>query len=213
MDSKKKPTAESQAPQVVHAEFIAGATSVAGLPAPALAEFAFAGRSNVGKSSLLNALMQRRNLARSSRTPGCTRQLNVFDVRTSDGLDIHFVDLPGYGYAKISKTDKALWGPMLDGYLRERPTLRGVAILADVRRGLEEEEKELIKFLQAPRAVSSNKPVSIIVVATKIDKLSLSARKPAIAKMERESGESAIPFSAVTGDGCDLLWRAIRKSI
>src|SRR5450755_3097847 len=96
--------------RVVGAEFIAGAVETTGLPAPTSAEIAFAGRSNVGKSSLLNAMMQRHSLARTSRTPGCTRQINVFRVRTSDGLEVGFVDLPGYGYAKRAKSEKVTWG-------------------------------------------------------------------------------------------------------
>src|SRR5271155_5223505 len=130
--------------RVVAAEFVAGATRAEQLPAPALAEIAFAGRSNVGKSSLLNAMMQRRNLVRTSRTPGCTRQINIFGCTTADGLALHLVDLPGYGYAKLSKAEKSPWGLMLEGYLRTRITPRAVVLLADVRRGLEADDTELL---------------------------------------------------------------------
>src|SRR5438270_12220013 len=106
--------ADKDVVRVSDAEFAAGAVRAEGLPAPALSEIAFAGRSNVGKSSLLNALMQRKSLARTSNTPGCTRQINVFRVRTADGLEVGFVDLPGYGYAKRAKSEKITWGPMLE---------------------------------------------------------------------------------------------------
>src|SRR5882672_2807656 len=121
--------------RIVGAEFIAGAVETTGLPAPTSAEIAFAGRSNVGKSSLLNAMMQRHSLARTSRTPGCTRQLNVFHVECADGLQVNFVDLPGYGWARRSKTERGEWQGMIEGYLRQRASLRAVVILVDVRRG------------------------------------------------------------------------------
>src|ERR1700688_186452 len=102
-----KPAVEET--RVTNAEFVAGAVDAEGLPPPTLLEVAFAGRSNVGKSSLLNATMQRRDLARTSKNHGCTRQLNVYEVRCSDGLSLRFVDLPGYGWAKRSKTERAQW--------------------------------------------------------------------------------------------------------
>jgi GTP-binding protein len=170
--------------RVVAAEFVAGATRAEQLPPPALAEVAFAGRSNVGKSSLLNAIMQRRNLVRTSRTPGCTRQINVFGCTTADGLALHLVDLPGYGYAKLSKAEKSTWGLMLEGYLRTRITLRAVVLLADVRRGLEADDTELLDFMNETRGAAVATPslpeVARIVVATKVDRLPVNQRKPAL---------------------------------
>src|SRR5260221_10017991 len=151
-----KPAIETR---VVEAQFVAGAVDNASLPAPALAEIAFAGRSNVGKSSLLNTMMQRRGLARTSGTPGCTRQLNVFEVRCADGLTLHFVDLPGYGWARRSKAERGQWQGMIEGYLRGRASLRAVVVIVDVRRGLEEEERQLVEFLQQPRNVSEARPL------------------------------------------------------
>jgi GTP-binding protein len=203
---------EGGEPRVVAAAFVAGATTVDKLPAPALAEIAFAGRSNVGKSSLMNALMQRKNLVRTSNTPGRTRELNVFSARLADGLEVHLVDLPGYGFAKISKAAKKAWGPMLEGYLAARGTLRGVVMLVDVRRGIEEDDRELIAFLSAAPA-ERNKPVSVIVVATKIDKIALAKRKPAVEAIKKAAGVDVIGFSAETGEGREALWGRIRAAL
>jgi|SRR5579859_1048376 len=198
--------------RVVHAEFVAGAEDLASLPPPTLVEVAFAGRSNVGKSSLLNATMQRRGLARTSGTPGCTRQLNVFEVRCADGLSLNFVDLPGYGWAKRSKAERAHWQGMIEGYLQGRAGLRAVVLLADVRRGMEDEEHQLVDFLRQPRRVSHPKPLDVIVVATKIDKLGVAARKPALEAFRKAAGTRPIGFSAVTGEGREPLWARIRAA-
>jgi GTP-binding protein len=199
--------------RVVSAEFVAGATRAEQLPAPALAEVAFAGRSNVGKSSLLNAMMQRRNLVRTSRTPGCTRQINVFGCTTADGLAIHLVDLPGYGFAKLSKAEKSTWGAMLEGYLKTRITLRAVVLLADVRRGLEDDDRELLDFMKEVRGTASPSlpEVHRIVVGTKLDRLPVSKRKPALMAFKKVAGVSAVGFSAVTGEGRVELWERIRR--
>jgi GTP-binding protein len=210
---------ETRAPKVtetrvVGAEFIAGAVDAAGLPAPSQVEVAFAGRSNVGKSSLLNAMMQRHSLARTSRTPGCTRQLNVFEVKCADGLQLHFVDLPGYGWAKRSKDERGEWQGMIEGYLQTRASLRAVAILVDVRRGPEEEEEQLVEFLRQPRRVSAAKPLEIIFVATKVDKLGASARRPALEAVKRTVGAGGVVgFSSVTDHGREALWARIRHAV
>jgi GTP-binding protein len=205
-----KPTTETR---VVHAEFVAGAVDIDGLPPPTRMEVAFAGRSNVGKSSLLNAMVQRKSLARTSNTPGATRQLNVFDVRCADGLELGFVDLPGYGWAKRSKAEKSQWQGMIEGYLMRRAGLRAVVLLVDVRRGVEEEEQQLIDFLRQPRQVSEPKPVEVVLVATKIDKLSASARKPALEALKKKGGIRPIGFSVETGDGREELWGRLRYAV
>jgi len=199
--------------RVVQAEFVAGATKVDQLPAPALAEVAFAGKSNVGKSSLMNALMQRKNLVRTSNTPGRTREINLFSARTLDGLEINLVDLPGYGYAKVSKTDKRAWGPMLEGYLSSRPTLRAVVILVDIRRGVQEDDRALVEFLRAARTAQENKKVQPIVVATKMDKLAPAKQKPAVMALKKAAKIPVLGFSAVTGDGREQLWAQIRAAL
>lgn len=192
---------------VVEAKFVAGAVDDASLPPPTFAEIAFAGRSNVGKSSLLNALMGRRNLARTSNTPGATRQINVFEVRCADGLALSFVDLPGYGWAKRSKSERAQWQAMIDGYLTKRPSLRAVVAIVDVRRGVEDDDRQLVDFLRAERP-----EIEVVLVATKIDKLGAAARKPAIENLRRRAGDRAIAFSALGGDGREELWARIRHA-
>jgi GTP-binding protein len=199
--------------RVILAEFVAGATNVEQLPPPALAEIAFAGRSNVGKSSLMNALMQRKNLVRTSNTPGRTREINVFLARLVDGLALHLVDLPGYGFAKVSKAEKRAWAPMLEGYLAVRPTLRAVVLLVDVRRGLEDDDRELVDFVARGRTADSNKPPETILVATKLDKLARSKQRPELAKIRAAVKLPVTGFSAETGEGRDELWERIRRAL
>jgi GTP-binding protein len=207
---------EGRETRVVDATFVAGAVDAQSLPAPTLVEIAFAGRSNVGKSSLLNAMMQRLALARTSRTPGCTRQLNVFEVRCADGLAVRFVDLPGYGWARRSKTERSEWQGMIEGYLRKRAGLRAVVVLLDVRRGLEDEEKQLVEFLAEPRQVSAPGPLEVVLVATKVDKVGAAGRKPALENVRRGARDvpgKVIGFSAVTGEGREELWARIREAV
>jgi GTP-binding protein len=199
---------------IVDAGFVAGVASLEQLPPPALAEVAFAGRSNVGKSSLLNTLVGRKGLVRTGRDPGTTRQLNLFSARAADGLELVLVDLPGYGFAKRAKHEKKSWGALIEGYLEKRVSLRVVVLLVDVRRGPEEEEKELLEFLRAVERGPAARPAPrILVVATKVDKVAGSARKPAVQRVGRELGCRAYGFSSVTGEGKDELWRALRRAI
>lgn len=204
--------------RIVDASFVAGATDAASLPPPTLTEVAFAGRSNVGKSSLLNAMMQRKSLARTSNTPGCTRQLNVFEVRSSDGLMLRLMDLPGYGWARRSKDERAQWQGMIEGYLLRRASLRAVVLLVDVRRGVEDEERQLLEFLAQRRQVSEPRPLEAIVVATKVDKLGPAARKPALDQVKQGAAGALVRgpilgFSAVTGAGREELWARIRAAV
>lgn len=200
---------------VVDASFVAGATDAAALPPPTLLEVALAGRSNVGKSSLLNTLTQRRSLARTSNTPGCTRQLNVFEVRCSDGLSVRLVDVPGYGWARRSKHERVEWQALIEGYLTERASLRAIVLIVDVRRGPDEEERQLVDFVRQRRGggASDGASTDIIWVATKLDKLGLAARKPALEKLRRAIGAPVIGFSAPTGDGREELWKSLRRSL
>jgi len=153
--------------------FLAGVAEMAQLPEFALPEVAFAGRSNVGKSSLVNALTGRKTLARTSNTPGRTRQLNFFDL----GGRLTLVDLPGYGYAKASKTDIKRWTALTRDYLRGRPTLRRVCLLIDARRGVGEKDEAVMADLDAAA-------VSYQVVLTKADKAKAAELEAALAGVE-----------------------------
>ena len=199
---------------VVSADFVAAAAEGASLPPPALTEIAFAGRSNVGKSSMLNAMMQRRSLVRTSNTPGQTRSVNIFHAVTRGGLDLHLVDLPGYGFAKRSKDEKMRWGLLLDAYLLERPTLRGVVVIVDSRRGVEEDDVQLLEFCRQPR--SGNADLATLLVATKLDLIPKNKRKPAMATLAEQARHAAprvIGFSAETGEGRIDVWRTIDRLV
>jgi GTP-binding protein len=188
---------------VVDAQFLTTAMDVASLPPPLFAEIAFAGRSNVGKSSLINNLAQRTKLARTSSTPGCTRGMNLYRLSLRGGVQLDFVDLPGYGFAQRSKSERAGWGPMIEGFLERRAGLRGVVLLVDVRRGLEVEERQLLEYLAHIRRTA-------LVVATKIDRLPVNKRKIAVLTLAKLSGVKALPYSAHTGEGREELWRALK---
>ncbi|MGD8606377.1 MAG: ribosome biogenesis GTP-binding protein YihA/YsxC [Myxococcales bacterium] len=191
--------------EVLDAQFVAGAKNLAQLPPPTFAEIAFAGRSNVGKSSLINSLVRRKKLVRTSSAPGCTRAVNIFRIRLrTNGQEAHLdlVDLPGYGYAQRSKAERKSWGPLIEGFLSERPGLRGAVVILDVRRGAREGDVQLLEFLRSIE-------VPPIVVATKIDKLPASKRKLALAQLEREVGIAVVPYSSMTGDGRDALWEQV----
>lgn len=159
-------------------EFLLGAASLSQLPEPDATEVAFAGRSNVGKSSLLNALTGRNNLARTSNTPGRTQQLNFFFLGDRDDQGLYVVDLPGYGYAKVSKKLVKDWVKLMREYLRGRPNLRRVFVLVDGRHGLKDSDRELMSMLDETA-------VSYQIVLTKSDKVKISEQEKIISKTKK----------------------------
>jgi len=183
-------------------EFIGGMAEKHGWrPDSPLPEVAFAGRSNVGKSSLLNSLVRRKSFARVSRTPGRTREINFF--RINNGFVL--VDLPGYGYARVSKEKKSEWRPMIESYLRRTTQLRGIVLLLDIRREPSEDDRAMLDFL-------AEVEVPTIVALTKTDKLSKAAARERVGEITRALAletEQIIPFSAHTGEGRVELLEAI----
>ena len=187
-------------------EFIGGMAEKHGWrPDSPLPEIAFAGRSNVGKSPLLNTLVRRKSFARVSRTPGRTREINFFRINNNFVL----VDLPGYGYARISKEKKAEWRPMIESYLRRTTQLRGIVLLLDIRRDPSEDDRAMLDFL-------AEVEVPTIVALTKTDKLSKAAARESAVEITRSlalDAEQVIPFSAHTGEGRVELLEAITSLV
>ena len=195
----------SSEPLVIRSlEFIGGmATAVGWRPESSLPEIAFAGRSNVGKSSLLNRLIHRKKMARVSNTPGRTREVNFF--RVNDAFIL--VDLPGYGYARVSKEKRAEWRPLIEGFIRSSQQLRGIVLLLDVRHDPTTDDRAMLDFL-------SEIGVPTVVVLTKIDKLTAKERAEHIFTIARDlalDAEQVIPFSAVTGEGRNDLAEAVES--
>lgn len=187
------------------ARFLAGAADPARLPKLAYPEIAFAGRSNVGKSSLLNRLVGQHKLARVSKTPGRTQQINFFLI--DDRLT--FVDLPGYGFARVPQSVQQQWKVLVETYLSTRRNLRAVVIIVDLRRGVEADDAQLLEYLHANH-------IPAILVATKADKLAFGARQ----RRSREVRQAlTYPVAALTicsaesGEGIGELWREVTATL
>lgn len=192
--------------RIVHAEFVLGAVQPSQYPADPFPELAFAGRSNVGKSTLLNRILNRKSLARTSRTPGCTRELNFYRVNRG----WWFVDLPGYGYAQVGRRQHHAWERELGGYLSQRSALRAVVLLLDLRRGVTDLDEEMIDFLEAHA-------VPWLPVATKADKLGSNPRREAVRQLQATLAARArlavappLAVSALTGAGIPELWQTMQ---
>lgn len=187
----------------MEAEFIISAVRRGQFPPEDLAEYAFLGRSNVGKSSLLNCLLRKKNLARISSQPGCTQMINFFRV----GGQLHFVDLPGYGFARVPRERQQEWKRLVESYLLDRTTLVLSFLLLDARRGWMEKDLELKRWLEFHDR-------RYMVIATKFDKLKTQReRYRGLASIrEQITGGNPVPFSAVTGQGVKEIWQAIRKT-
>jgi GTP-binding protein len=168
----------------------------------------FAGRSNVGKSSLINKLTGQKGLARTSSTPGRTQEIIYFDVESSTGRRWHFIDLPGYGYAKAPLAVRRRWGPMIERFLHDAPGLRLIVVILDARRDPTDEDRQSIEWLHA-------RGLTFIFAVTKIDKLSraeLARRLKGLQEtLELPDGDALVPVSAVKGDGIGDLLGVIRN--
>jgi GTP-binding protein len=194
--------------KLLSAEFIKSSVTPEQFPPDRLPEIAFVGRSNVGKSSLINSLLHRKKLAKVSKTPGKTRAVNFFTVRTSDPhlSLLSLVDLPGYGYAKVSKAMRAQWGPMIEQYLEQRKSLGAVILLIEARVWMPQDVMT-VRWVQSLGC-------GMIIVLTKADKLRQSERAPSLAAVRTACGlgpdTPILLYSAETHEGRDALWGEIR---
>jgi GTP-binding protein len=186
---------------ITSAEFVTSAVRPGQYPVPDLPEFAFAGRSNVGKSSLINTMVSRRKLVQTSSTPGKTRLINFFRVNEA----FTFVDLPGYGYARVSQEERRRWRPMVEQYLSARENLKAVVVILDIRRVPTAEDGQLLRWLDRER-------IPTVLVVTKADKLSKTAQKKQlnviVEAIAADPGD-IILFSAVSRQGRDALWKTL----
>ncbi|GAA3022407.1 ribosome biogenesis GTP-binding protein YihA/YsxC [Tetragenococcus solitarius] len=192
--------------KVHSAEIVISAVAKKQYPKSALPEIALAGRSNVGKSSFINTLIDRKKLARTSSKPGRTQTLNFYLIENK----FHFVDLPGYGYAKVSKQERAKWGEMIDEYFANRKQLQAVVSLIDMRHDPTERDIQMYDFLKY-----YNFPV--ILVATKADKLAKNKKNQQISRIKElldfDDNDSFVVFSTVTKEGKEEAWHAIEAFI
>ncbi|GIO64451.1 MULTISPECIES: ribosome biogenesis GTP-binding protein YihA/YsxC [Paenibacillus] len=192
--------------KVTNAEFIISAVGPDQYPVDALPEIALAGRSNVGKSSLINRMINRKNLARTSSTPGKTQHMNYY--RINDAL--YFVDFPGYGYAKVSKTQRAAWGKMIEKYMLERQTLKLVLMVVDLRHPPTKDDVMMYDWLQ-------HYDIPICVVATKADKIPKSRWQKHVKQMKESlllrSTDLFVMFSSELGVGKEELWAVIQSFV
>lgn len=193
--------------KIHRAELLASCGRASQFPEDGLPEVAFLGRSNVGKSSLLNALVGRKQLARTSSTPGKTRLIHFYEV-VAAGKPLALVDLPGYGWAKVSRKERKSWGKLIEGYLESRPPLRLAILLQDLRRDVSEDETLLLDWLE-------ERGVPWRVVITKSDKLKPMRRKKRLRELAEQLGDRGpkpIPTSSEKREGLDALWRAILEA-
>jgi GTP-binding protein len=185
--------------RITSAEFVTSAVTPTQFPADLGPEVAFVGRSNVGKSSLINSLLNRRGLAKTSSTPGKTRTINFFRINSQFG----FVDLPGYGWAQVSRAERAAWGPMVEQFFRTRQKLEGMVQLIDVRHPPSADDQRTRAWL-----LQWQRP--LLVVATKVDKISRTQRpshlKQITETLNLEAEAPLIVFSAQTGEGKEKIW-------
>jgi GTP-binding protein len=187
--------------KIKSAKFVTSATKPSQYPPADLPEIAFAGRSNVGKSSLINTLVNRKHLVKTSATPGRTQLINFFNINDNVG----FVDLPGYGYARVPVSVRKKWGPMIETFLSRRDTLKGIVVIMDIRRTPGTEDSDLLHWLE-------HYNIARILVITKTDKLSKNKQIKQVNQIIQTLGierDEVILFSAKTRLGKDAVWEAI----
>ncbi|QAS54022.1 ribosome biogenesis GTP-binding protein YihA/YsxC [Halobacillus litoralis] len=188
--------------KVNYADIVISAASKKQYPKAPIPEIALAGRSNVGKSSFINRMIQRKNLARTSSKPGKTQTLNFYIINDK----FHFVDVPGYGYAKVSKKERAKWGRMMEEYFAERDQIKATALIIDIRHKPTEDDKLMYDYLK-------HFELPVMVIATKMDKIKKGQRHKQVKMvrevLEMEEEDTLIPFSAETGEGKDVAWRTM----
>ena len=187
------------------AEFITSAVKPSQYPPAVLPEIAFAGRSNVGKSSLINTLVNRKRLVKTSSTPGRTQLINFFNINEK----FSFVDIPGYGYAKVPASVKKKWGPMIETYITTRKTLKGVALIMDLRRTPGPEEMNMLDWL-------NHYDIPSVPVLTKSDKLSKTRQQKQLKEISNTllaDKDNLILFSAKSRQGKDEVWDVVKKLI
>jgi GTP-binding protein len=189
--------------KVTSADIVISAVRPSQYPEGTLPEFALAGRSNVGKSSFINKMLNRKALARTSSKPGKTQTLNFFIINEI----LYFVDVPGYGYAKVSKTERAAWGKMIETYITNREQLKAVLLIVDLRHPPSADDKMMYDFLK-------HYDIPVIVIATKADKIPKSKwqkhMKIVMETLEFDPDDAIVLFSSETGEGKDKAWSIIQ---
>ena len=187
---------------IVHATLGITAVKPKQFPQSDRLEVAFVGRSNVGKSSMINTMLNRKSLVRTSQNPGKTRTINFFEVEK----DWYFVDLPGYGYAKVSKSESQKWGAMVEGYLKNRHEMVALVLLLDIRREPAKNDKMLYDWCQHYK-------LPVILVATKSDKIKRSQlqKHTAIIRRSLDAKEKVLPFSSLNNSGREELWSTLEE--
>src|SRR5690606_25397695 len=192
--------------KVTKAEIVISAVSKKQYPEDGLPEIALAGRSNVGKSSFINKLIQRKNLARTSSKPGKTQTLNFYRINDA----FYFVDVPGYGYAKVSKREREKWGQMMEEYFETREQLQLVVLIVDLRHEPTREDIQMVEYVNSLN-------IQLLIVATKLDKIPKTKRERNINQMKKifsiNEQIQVIPFSAVTGENKELVWEVLENYI
>lgn len=186
------------------AEILISAVSKEQYPKDSLPEIALAGRSNVGKSSFINRMIQRKSLVRTSSKPGKTQTLNFYKINEL----FYFVDVPGYGYAKVSKVERSKWGVMMEEYFQLRETLNVVVLITDIRHEPTKDDVQMYKYLK-------HFDLPVLIVATKLDKVPRSKRAKHLKRTKQlfnlQEEDNIVPFSSETGEGKDISWAILKK--